>query len=303
MPGRRCQAARDRAEATAPPPARVIASQRAALAAPSGLLGRADVDYSAAIAAEAQAAAQVAARSTRTTRRRIYGEYVHIAGDVVGLGLSLAESVIDPAAAITGVITVVGDIVGETVTGPDANTLILQGLQGVSQQLSAFAWRRGAVRGVDARLESLNREVGLLAGQLSAQLAQARTQLTGISDALVQPADSVDRLGDELRRLFADQAQNRLKTLVNQSLRYQAFNPARLTTQQFSNAADELMTDSVQISFSETILQMPGTFDALAAAGLSQFDPAINFFALFPSRVTDSTAPRLPGARDEPPRP
>ncbi|WP_028062941.1 hypothetical protein [Solirubrobacter soli] len=294
-PGVDCQTTRDHAQADGAAARTDIAAQRAALAATSGLLAQADTDYGAAIAAEAQAAAQVAGAVNSYYAATDYGEYIHIAGDVVGLGLSLAESVVNPAAAVTGVITVVGDIVGQTVTGPDANALILQGLQGVSQQLSAFATATSAqFAAVDARLEGLNRQVGLLAGQLSTQLAQARAQLTGISDALASLQTSVDRLGDELRRLFADQAQNRLKTLVNQSLRYQAFNPARPTTQQFSGAADELMTDSVQISFSETILQMPGAFDALAASGLSQFDPAINFFALFPARVTDSTAPKLP---------
>ena len=79
---------------------------------------------------------------------------------MVGLAATLAVAQVDPAAAITGVLNIVRDFVDIGVPQPDANALLLQGLQGVSKQLSAFAEETAAqFRTVDARLEALTRQV------------------------------------------------------------------------------------------------------------------------------------------------
>ncbi|MFL5539189.1 MAG: galactose-1-phosphate uridylyltransferase, partial [Longimicrobiaceae bacterium] len=120
--------------------------------------------------------------------------------DVAGLLATLAVAEVDPAAAINGVLNVVQDFINIGVPKPDANALILQGLQGVSQQLAAFAQETAAqFAAVDARLEGLTRDVGLLADRLSGQLAEAQTQLTGLRSALSTLQSSVDLLHSEIQ--------------------------------------------------------------------------------------------------------
>jgi hypothetical protein len=290
-PGDGCEAARERAKADDPASRAVIVSQNTALNAVAGLLARVDSDYGAAIGAEAQAATQVAASVNAYFSATDYGLYFHIAADVVGLGASLAVAVVNPAAAVTGVLTVVGDIVGVALTGPDANALILQGLQGVSQQLSAFAAATAAqFRGVDARLEALTREVATLGQQLSTQIAEAQAQIMTLGDSLARLQGSVDRLQEEIRLLFEANARNDLRTLTSQTLGYEQLNERPLGQEAFASAAAALLTDAMDASFSDIVLRRPGTFDALAAAGLGGLDPSINFFALFPGRRADSPA-------------
>ena len=241
-PGDGCDAARDRAKADDPASRAVIVNQGAALTAVAGLLAEVDSDYGAAIGAEAQAATQVAAAVNAYFSATDYGLYFHIAADVVGLGASLAVAVVNPAAAVTGVLTVVGDIVGLALTGPDANALILEGLQGVSQQLSAFANATAAqFRGIDVRLEALTREVATLGQQLSTQIAEARAQITTLGDALARLQGSVDRLQEEIRLLFAADARNDLRTLTSQTLGYEQLNGRPLGQEAFANAAAALL--------------------------------------------------------------
>ena len=260
----------------------------------AGLLALLDTRYGAAVRAEAQAAAQVASAVNSYFAATDYNEYVHAAVDVVGLAATLAVAQVDPAAAITGVLNVVRDFVDIGVPQPDANALILQGLQGVSKQLSAFAEETAAqFRAVDARLEALTRQVGTLADQLSSQLAEARTQLTGLGTALSDLQSSVDRLHSEIQRLFAEGARNNLRALVSQTIGYSQINGGRRLPRdsQFAPAAAELFDNATATSLSDIVLSSPLGYDAAAAAKIGELDPSINFFALFPQRVTDSPAP------------
>jgi hypothetical protein len=289
-PGVDCQAYRDQASADGAAGRAAISAQQAAVSAAGGLLEILDARYGAAVQAEAQAAAQVANGVNSYFAATDYNQYIHAAVDVAGLAASLAVAEVDPAAAINGVVNLVHDVVNIGVPRPDANTVILQGLQGVSQQLSAFAQETAAQFGiVDARLETLSRQVGTLAGQLSAQLAEARTQLTGLGNALSDLQGSVDRLHSEIQQLFADGARNALRTLVTQSVGYaQINNGRRLSAEQFAPAAAALFDNATATSLSQTVLTSPLGFDAPAAAAITELDPSVNFFALFPASVTDA---------------
>src|SRR4051794_18931669 len=139
-----CQSARDKAQADGGAARTAITAQLAAVTAAAGLLEPSDRGFAASAMAEAQAAAQVAASVNAYYAAQDYGQYAHLGADVAGLAIGLAAVEIDPAAAISGVLNVVGDVAGVAITGPDANMLILQGLQGVSQQLSAFAQETAA---------------------------------------------------------------------------------------------------------------------------------------------------------------
>ena len=292
-PGFQCQDYRDAARSDGMTGRAVISSQQATVTAAAGLLTVIDARYGAAVQAEAQAAAQVASAVNSYFAATDYNEYVHAAVDVVGLAATLAVAQVDPAAAITGVLNIVRDFVDIGVPQPDANALLLQGLQGVSKQLSAFAEETAAqFRTVDARLEALTRQVGVLANELSSQLAQARTQLTGLGNALSDLQGSVDRLHAEIQRLFADGARNNLRTLVTQSIGYSQINAGRRLPRddQFAPAAAALFDNATATSLSETILTSPLGYDAPAAAKIGELDPSVNFFALFPQRVTDSPA-------------
>ena len=293
-PGFSCQDYRDESRSNGMAGRAMISNQQATVTAAAGLLALLDTRYGAAVRAEAQAAAQVASAVNSYFAATDYNEYVHAAVDVVGLAATLAVAQVDPAAAITGVLNVVRDFVDIGVPQPDANALILQGLQGVSKQLSAFAEETAAqFRAVDARLEALTRQVGTLADQLSSQLAEARTQLTGLGNALSDLQSSVDRLHSEIQRLFAEGARNNLRTLVTQSIGYSQINDGRRLPRdtQFAPAAAALFDNATATSLSQIVLSSPLGYDAAAAAKIGELDPSINFFALFPQRVTDSPAP------------
>ena len=157
-PGSDCQARRDAARDDAAVARGRVAAQEASLAAAGALLAIANVRYGDAVQAEAQAAAQIANGVTSYFAVMDYGEVLHAASDAAGLVLSLAVAEVNPIAAVTGVVTVVADILGVATTGPDADALILEGLQGVSQAALGVRRRDGrpvrgprrAARGPDA---------------------------------------------------------------------------------------------------------------------------------------------------------
>jgi hypothetical protein len=283
-PGVDCAAYSQGAREASAAARRRIAEQQAALTAAGGLLSVEDVEYGKAIAAEAQASAQVANAVNSYFAASDIGEKLHAASDVAGLLVSLSVAYVDPAAAVTGVINIVRDVIARETAGPDANALILEGLRGVSQQLSAFARATETqFRNIDARLETLTRDVATLADQLNAQLDQARTQLTGLSSALITLQTSVDRLHAEIQRLFAQGARNDLDTIVNQWL-----GRGGLSADQLAVPAGALYTDATRIALRETVLNPTSAFDALSAGMRGELDPNVNFFALFPGRVSDS---------------
>jgi hypothetical protein len=275
----RREAARKASEAAR----RAIAEQQAAVTAAGGLLRLQNTDYGAAVIAEAQAATQVANSINSYFAAADTAQTLHAASDVAGLLVSLSIAYVDPAAAITGVVNIVRDVIAREV-GPDANEVILQSLQGISQQLSAFARSTEAqFRTLDARLVTLTRDVATLAEQLSAQLAEVRTQLTGFSTALINLQASVDRLHAEIQRLFAQGARNDLDTTINTWL-----GGGDLTADQLRVPAGALYTDATRIALTETVLNPTDAFDALTAGMRGELDPNVNFFALFPGQVSDS---------------
>ncbi len=284
-PGFQCQAQLDAARDASAAARREIAERQAAVTAASGLLRLQNSDYGAAVAAEAQAATQVANAINSYFAATDLSNTLHAASDVAGLLVSLSIAYVDPAAAITGVVNIVRDVIAREV-GPDANEVILQALQGISQQLSAFARSTEAqFRTLDARLVSLTRDVATLAEELSAQLAEVRTQLTGLSTALINLQASVDRLHAEIQRLFAQGARNNLDTTINTWLGGGDLSAAELRV-----PAGTLYTNATRIALTETVLNPTDAFDALTAGMRGELDPNVNFFALFPGQVSDSPA-------------
>ena len=151
--GQGCTPARDAARTDDALARGRIAAEQVTLNAAAGLLVNLNAQYALAVRAEAQAAAQVANGINSDHAVMDYGEILHAASDAAGLVVSLAVAEVNPLAAVTGVVTVVGEIVGVAGNGPDADALILQGLQGVSQQprpsrsprhCSSRAWMYGS---------------------------------------------------------------------------------------------------------------------------------------------------------------
>ena len=283
-----CQAVIDGARDRGLAARTTIAARQASLTAAGSLLATSDAHFAAAVQ-EAQAAAQVANAVNSYFAALDYGQFVHAAGDVAGLLTTLGVAEFDPAAAVTGVLNIVGDVVGASIAAPDANALILQGLQGVSQQLAAFSLATAeSFRAVDTRLEALTRQVGTQAEQLSAQIADAQTQLSGLGSALSTLQGSVDRLHSEIQLLFSQGARNDLGTIINQSVGYTELNDERLPRTQFAYSAGALFQDATATALTPTVLNVPPAFDAGTASRLGDLDPNVNFFALFPGRVTDS---------------
>src|SRR3954447_23489386 len=278
-PGDFCDYYRGRAKADGQAGRDAIAGQEASLAAVAGLLAQSDADLGRALQAEAQGAAQVAGAVNAYYAATDYGEYIHLGSDVAGLVIGLAAVEVDPAAAITGVINVVGDVVGVSVKGPDANQLILDGLKGVSTQLSAFAQATAVqFRAVDARLEALAKQVSDVAQSLSTQLTEARTQLVTLDDRLSRLQTSVDRLQFQIQSLFAAEAHGTLQTLIDSSVGYATRNQGSLPAGDFGKAADALFTHATSIASGPTVAAAPGTLDAKAAAGIAGLDAHLNFF-------------------------
>ncbi len=184
-PGPNCAAYKDFAQTHGAEARAAIGAQETTVAAAGGLLALLDAREGQAVQAEGQAAAQVASAFNSYFAAKDYGQYIHGAADIAGLVATLSVASVDPAAAINGVLNVVHDVINVAAPRPDATALILQGLQGVSQQLSAFAEETATqFRAVDTRLETISNQISTLASQLSTQLAEARTQLTGFGNAL-----------------------------------------------------------------------------------------------------------------------
>jgi hypothetical protein len=296
-PGQFCDAYRDRAKADGAAARGAITDQQASLTAVSGLLAQADADLGRALQAEAQGAAQVASSVNAYYAATDYGEYVHLGSDVAGLVIGLAAVEVDPAAAITGVINVVGDIVGVSVQGPDANQLILDGLKGVSMQLSGFAQATAAqFRAVDARLEALTRQVSEVAQSLSTQLAEVRTQLGTLDDKLTTLQGSVDRLESEIQSLFAALANGSLRKVIDSSVGYSTRNTDTLSAEAFGRAADEIFSNATTIASGPDVAAPAGPLTAVTAAGITGLDAHLNFFSAFAGGPLDNAGSPWPGA-------
>ena len=87
---------------------------------------------------EAQAAVELADEENAYLNYQSFQQTEKAGFDVLNLAVSLSVSEIDPVNAVGALLNVVGDAVGFGFSGPDPNTLILQGIQTIAQQLSDF---------------------------------------------------------------------------------------------------------------------------------------------------------------------
>ncbi len=290
-----CTAARNQAQADATSQLRFITSAQAAAAAEGDALSDADQALGQAETAEGQAAAQIADEENQYLDYQNAQQFEKAGFDVATLAVTLSVSEIDPVAAFTGLFNVVGDALGFGFSGPDPNTIILQGIQDISQQLSDFEqYTQAAFHAIDTQLANLSDQIAQDSYQLSVQLTQVQQQITQLASKLTTLQSSVDHLQSEVQSLFAQGAKNDLGTLVNQDLGYQQANGVPLPQSQFAQAAGALYQDATSTALSSTVTAPPSGFDALNANGLVtpadplSLDANVNFFNLFGSQVTDS---------------
>lgn len=293
--GAGCQSARSEAQSDATNELSMISAEQAATAAEADALGPADQTLEQAEIAEGQAAAQVADEENAYLDYQSFQQYEKAGFDVITLATTLSVSEIDPTWAVTGLLSVIGDGLGFSFSGPDPNTIILQGIQNISQQLVDFEnYTQSAFNVLDTQLSNLSTHVAQEAYQLSAQLTNAQAQITQLATGLTTLQTSVDHLQSEVQSLFAQGARNDLGTLINQNLGYRANNGVVLPQNQFAQAAGALYQDATSTALTETVLNPPSGFDALDANSLVtsndplSLDSNINYFNYFPQSVTDS---------------
>jgi List-Bact-rpt repeat protein len=290
-----CLDARNQAQRDASDELATIAAQQAATAAAADALGYADQALQRSEVASAQAASQIADEENQ------YLDYQNFQGiekagfDVGALAVNLAVAEIDPVNAATALFSVIGDAIGFGFSGPDPNTIILQGIQNISQQLSDFEqYTQAAFHALDTALSGISTQIAQDAYQLSAQLTQTQLQITQLASKLTALQGSVDHLQSEVQSLFAQNARNDLGTLINQYIGYQQANGVPLPQVQFAQAAGALYQDATSTALTQTVLNVPSGFDALSANNLVtandpvSLDANINFFNVFGSQVTDS---------------
>jgi hypothetical protein len=283
-PGVNCQARRDDAKADDTLARGKIAAEQISVTAAGALLAQIDARFADAVQAEAQAAAQVADGVNSYLAATDYGELLHAASDAAGLVLSLAVAEVNPTAAVTGLVTTTADILGPSNLGPDGNELILEGLQGISHQLSAFAAATSAqFEGLDARLEKLTQDVGTLADRLSNQISEVKGQLDELDTKLRSLQSSVDQLNSEVARLLAQDTRNTLVSDVNQWLGHGGLSESELRV-----PAGIFFTDATTRAQTEPLLTRHTAFDLDEAGKLDGLGNNLNFFTQFPARVSDA---------------
>jgi hypothetical protein len=288
-----CQSARNQAEADEPGELDMINAQQAATAAEANALDEADATLGAAEAAEVQAAAQESDEENAYLNYQSFQQYEKAGFDVAILATSLGVSEIDPVWAVSALLNVVGDGVGFGFSGPDPNTLILQGIQTISQQLSDFEqYTQTAFQVVDTQLANISSQVS----QIAADITDAQMQLTQLANQTAMLQSSVDHLQSEVQSLFAQGARNDLGTLVNQYIGFKQANGTPLPQTQFAQAAGALYQDATSTALTQTLLTVPTGFDALDADGLIAgadpltLDTNINLFNFFGAGVSDAPA-------------
>ncbi len=288
-----CQTARNQAQSDQPGELATINDEQAATAAEANALGAADQTLALVNAAETQAGAQLAEEENAYLNNQSFQQAEKAGFDVLSLGVSLSVSEIDPVAAVGALLNVVGDATGFAFSGPDPNTLILQGIQGIAQQLSDFEqYTEGAFQVVDAQLGNLSTQVS----QIAAQITNAQQQLTQLATQVANLQSSVDHLQSEVQSLFAQGARNDLGTLVNQYIGFQQANGTPLPQTQFAQAAGALYQDATSTAVTQTLLTVPTGFDAVNADSLVAgtdpltLDTNINLFNYFGAGVTDAPA-------------
>ncbi len=286
-----CQSARKQAGTDATNELDTIAAARAADAAAAAALDQADKTLGRAEMAEAQAAAEIADDENQYLNYQSAQQFEKAGFDAAQLAVTLSVSEIDPVDAASGLLNLIGDALGFSFSGPDPNTIILQGIQNISMQLSSFEqYTQSAFHAVDAQLSNISNQVALL----TAQITQSQQQLTQLATTLTTLQSSVDHLQSEVQSLFAQGARNDLATLVNQYIGYQQANGVSLSGSQFATAAGALFQDATGTALTQTVLNIPTGFDALHANSLVTgndpftLDSNINLFNFYGAQVTDA---------------
>ena len=288
-----CQNAREEAKNDAPNELETISSQQAATTAEATALDGTDQALAQSEAAEAQAAAQLADEENAYLDYQNFQQVEKTTLDVASLAVGLATAEIDPADAIDGLINVVGDATGLSFTGPNPQTLILEGIQSIAQQLSDFEqYTQTAFQAVDSQLANITNQVS----QIAAQITQAQQQLTQLATQVATLQSSVDHLESEVQSLFAQGARNDLGTLIDQYIGFKQANGTPLPQTQFAQAAGALYQDATSTALTQTLLTVPTGFDALSADSLVTgsdpltLDTNINLFNFFGAGVSDAPA-------------
>lgn len=286
-----CQNARNQAKTDATGELDTISAEQTATTAEAQLLSDQDATLGAAQAAEAEAAAQLAQEENAYLDYQNFQQVEKTSFDVASLAVGLATAEVDPCNAVNALLNVIGDTTGFAFNGPNPQTLILQGIQTISQQLSDFEqYTQSAFQVVDTQLANISSQVS----QIAAQITQAQQQLTQLATQVATLQSSVDHLQSEVQSLFAQGARNDLGTLINQYIGFQAANGTPLPQTQFAQAAGALYQDATSTALTQTLLTVPTGFDALSADSLVTgtdpltLDTNINLFNFFGAGVSDA---------------
>jgi hypothetical protein len=290
-----CTDAKNQAQINAHAELAAVAAQQAATAAAADALNQVDLALGQSELAESQAAAQIAEQEQEYLGYQSFQQDLKAGTDVLNLGVALSVSEIDPVAAVGALLNVVGDAVGFGFSGPDPNTIILQGIQNLSQQLYDFeSYTQSAFSTVSTQLSGISSQIAADSFQLLSQLTQVKGTLDALSGDVSTLQSSVDHLQNEIQSLFASANWNSLRSQIDQYIGFAHLN--HTGTLDFGTAAGAFLSDAENTAISPTQVAAPGQQDAAAANSLLigtdplTLDTNINYFNVFGSGVTDSPA-------------
>jgi hypothetical protein len=290
-----CTDAKNQAQTNANAELAAIAAQQAATAAAADALNQADQALGQSELAESQAAALLAKQEQEYLGYQSFQQDLKAGTDVLNLAVTLSVAEIDPVAAVGGLLNVIGDAIGFGFSGPDPNTIILQGIQNLSQQLYDFeSYTQSAFSAVSTQLSGISSQISADSFQLLSQLSQVKGTLDVLSGDVSTLQSSVDHLQNEIQNLFASANWNSLRTQIDQYIGYAHLNHTGALD--FGTAAGAFLSDAENTAISPTQVAQPGQQDAADAGSLLigndplTLDTNINYFNVFGSGVTDSPA-------------
>jgi hypothetical protein len=288
-----CTDAKNQAQTNANAELAAVAAQQAATAAAADALNQADQALGQSELAESQAAAQLAEQEQEYLGYQSFQQDLKAGTDVLNLAVTLSVSEVDPVAAVGGLLNVIGDAIGFGFSGPDPNTLILQGIQNLSQQLYDFeSYTQSAFNSVSMQLSGISSQIAADSFQLLSQLSQVKGSLDVLSGDVSTLQTSVDHLQNEIQNLFASANWNSLRSQIDQYIGFAHLN--HTGTLDFGTAAGAFLSDAENTAISPTQVAAPGQQDAANANSLLigtdplTLDTNINYFNVFGSGVTDS---------------
>ncbi len=303
-----CTDAKNQAQVNANAELAAIAAQQAATAAAADALNQADHALGQSELAESQAATQLAQQEQQYLAYQAFQGQLKAGTDLVNLAVTLSVAEVDPVAAVSGLLNIIGDAIGFGFSGPDPNTLILQGIQNLSQQLYDFeSYTQSAFSAVSMQLSGISSQISAESFQLLSQLNQVKGTLDVLSGDLSTLQTSVDHLQNEIQSLFASANWNTLHSQIDQYIGFAHLN--HTGTLDFGTAAGAFLADAQSTAFSLTQVATPPQQDGLDANSLLigsdplTLDTNINYFNLFGTGVTDSPsgltwpAPLTPNCR------